>query len=123
MQKHGYVGLEPPILGGHGANRESTLPASELGGGDWHWKVQRTIDNYHRVIDYASEKGVTLVLEVVHDHWCATCQVAAVVEGVNSDYLKVNGDIRHSQCFAERSEVSDMDIGALTTHVHWSAGN
>ena len=87
------------------------------GGGELYGIVHRTAEAYKRVVDYAAEKGVTVMMET-HDEWCVSTQVRAVVEQVDHPNLRVLWDLMHTQRFMERPEETMRNIGHLAVHLH-----
>ena len=82
-----------------------------------YWIVQRTAEAYLRVLDYAAERGVTVLMET-HDDWCVSAQVRAVLERAGHPNLKALWDIMHPQRFMEKPEVTMLNVGAQTAHLH-----
>jgi len=87
------------------------------GSGQVYGMVHRTAEAYKKVVDYAAERQVTVLMET-HDEWCVSTQVRAVVEKVNHPNLRVLWDIMHPQRFMERPEETMRNVGRLTAHLH-----
>ena len=79
--------------------------------------VQRTAENYRRILDFASEHSVTILMET-HDSWCVSAQVRAVIEEVDHPVLRVLWDIMHPQRYLERPDETMRTVGKYTRHLH-----
>ena len=92
-----------------GGPRDQQRPLDEL--------VAHTADGFAQVVEWATRRGVTLLMET-HDDWCASAEVCAVVDTVNHPNLAVLWDFMHTQRVDEQPQDSYQVLGELIRHTH-----
>ena len=79
--------------------------------------VDYVVEGYMEVMEQASSRDVTLLLET-HDDWSCSAPVRSVVEQVNHPNLGVLWDFMHPQRMLEKPAETFQVIGPYTRHLH-----
>jgi len=79
--------------------------------------IDYVVEGYHQVLEYADQRNVTLLMEV-HDAWCHSAPVRAVIERANHKRLAALWDMMHPMRKQEKPQETFSNLGQHTHHVH-----
>jgi sugar phosphate isomerase/epimerase len=79
--------------------------------------VDYVVEGYREVLELASDRAVTVLMET-HDDWSCSAPVRAVIEQTDHPNLRALWDIMHPQRMLEKPEETFAVIGSCTRHLH-----
>lgn len=98
-----------------------TFGGNVLEGGTLEQTISWVAEGLSAALPTAEKYGVTILLET-HDAFCRGQEVAAVINQVPHDRLKVVWDVHHPFRMGESLEDTWRLIGARTAHIHLKDG-